>query len=75
MGEETGVLSTHLFHRYFMSIYYVPDTGPSAGDTAVGKTKPLFLWRLHADHRGGGQRVGRPGLEYVSVEFKDIGWG
>lgn len=58
-----------------MSTYYVPDIGPSAGDTAVGKTKPLSLWRLPADRRGRGQRVGRPGLECVSLEFKDIGWG
>ena len=75
LGEETGVLSTHSFHKYFMSTYYVPDTGPSAGDTAVGKTKPLSLWRLPADRRGGGQRVGRPWLECVSLEFKDIGQG
>lgn len=69
MDEGTAVPSPHSFHKYFMSTYYFPDTGLDARDIAISKIKQLSVLRLHANGRD------RPGLEHVSLEFKDIGAG
>lgn len=74
LGEETGVLSAHSFHRYFMSIDYVPDIlARVLGTQPWAKQATVFVGYMLVTGVGGKGRW--PGLEYVSLEFKDIGWG